>query len=144
MFLPGEAWSDGDTVAIKCEVMKEGIWRVLLVLVLARAASSQLARAEASLAMEEDQKEDKTQKKQGELAPSSNLDFVRDLKDLNCQVKGGLKVKCEVQGSLLTTKFCWFRNKATLKEEPGRVKVKDCVKGTKTRWSILRFCGLEK
>ena len=44
--------------------MKEGLWRVLLVLVLARAASSQLARAEASLAMEEDQKKDKVQLKQ--------------------------------------------------------------------------------
>ena len=52
-------WSDGDTIAIKSEVMKEGLWRVLLVLVLARAASSQVARAEASLAMEENQKDDK-------------------------------------------------------------------------------------
>ena len=59
VFLLGGAWSDGDTVAITSEVMKEGLWRVLLVLVLARAASSQVARAEASLAMEEDQKEDK-------------------------------------------------------------------------------------
>ena len=39
--------------------MKEGLLRVQLVLVLARAASYQVARAEASLAMEENQKEDK-------------------------------------------------------------------------------------
>ena len=53
------SWSDGDTVAIKSEVKKEGLLRVQLVLVLARAASYQVARAEASLAMEENQKDDK-------------------------------------------------------------------------------------
>ena len=64
---------------------------------------------------------------------------MQDLKDLTRQVGDGLKVKCEVKGSSPATKFCWFRNEAPLKEEPGRVKVKDWVKGTNTQWSILRF-----
>ena len=118
VFLLGGAWSDGDTVAITSEVMKEGLWRVLLVLVLARAAYSQVARAEASLAMEEDQEDDKMQEKQKELAPTSSLAFVRDLKDLAHQFEDGLKVKCEVKGNSLATKFRWFRNEAPLKEEP--------------------------
>ena len=92
--------------------------------------------------MEEDQKEDKMQEKQEELAPISSLAFVRDFKDLTRQVGDGLKVKCEVKGSFPAIKFRWFRNEAPLKEEPGRVKVKDWVKGTNTQWSILRFCEL--
>ena len=99
--------------------------------------------AEASLAMEEDQEDDKMQEKQKELAPTSSLAFVRDLKDLTRQVGDGLKVKCEVKGSSPATIFRWFRNEAPLKEEPGRVKVKDWVKGTNTQWSILRFRELE-
>ena len=115
---------------------------MLLVLALARAASSQVARTEASLAMEEDQKEDKKQETQVVLASIVSLDSVRDLKDLTCQVTNGLKLMCEVKGSLPATKFCWFRNEAPLKEEPGRVKVKDWVKSTNTQWSIPRFCEL--
>ena len=58
--------------------MKEEFWQALLVLVLARAASSQVARAEASLAMEEDLKEDKMQEEPEVLAPNSSLAFVQD------------------------------------------------------------------
>mgnify|MGYP002056477614 CR=1 FL=1 len=54
-----------------------------------------------------------------------------------------MKVKCEVEGSPPATKFHWFKNEAPLKEEPGRVKVKDSLKGTESQWSILRFRELE-
>ena len=50
--------------------------------------------------MEEDKKEDNMQEKQEVLAPSSSLAFVRDLKGLTRQVGHGLKVNCEVKGSL--------------------------------------------
>ena len=74
---------------------------------------------------------------------SSGLEFVRDLKDLTREVGEGLKVKCEVMGSPPATKFKWFRNKAPLREEAGRVKIKDWTKGTDTQWSILMFRELE-
>merc|ERR1719266_1465100 len=75
--------------------------------------------------------------------PSNGLAFVRNLKDLVREVGEGLKVKCEVEGSPPATKFHWFKNEAPLKEEPGRVKVKDWLKGTESQWSILRFRELE-
>ena len=58
MFLAVGAWSGSDTVgvALKCEGMKEGIWRLLLVLFRAGAVYSQVARAKFVLAIEETKK----------------------------------------------------------------------------------------
>ena len=111
---------------------------------LATGGATQVARAEASLAMEEPHLQvDAEQENMLLPTPSNGLAFVRNLKDLAREVGEGLKVKCEVEGSPPATKFHWFKNEAPLKEEPGRVKVKDWLKGTESQWSILRFRELE-
>ena len=111
---------------------------------LASGEATQVARAEASLAMEEPHLQVAAEQENMLLpSPSNTLAFVRNLKDLAREVGEGLKVKCEVEGSPPATKFHWFKNEAPLKEEPGRVKVKDSLKGTESQWSILRFRELE-
>merc|ERR1719350_1518705 len=93
---------------------------------LASRGAAQVARAEASLAVEEPHLQvDAEQENRLLPTPSNNFAFVRNLKDLAREVGEGLKVKCEVEGFPSATMFQWFKNEAPLKEEPGRVKVKD-------------------
>ena len=117
---------------------------LLLATFLASRGAAQVARAEASLAVEDPHLQvDAEQENRLLPTPSNNFAFVRNLKDLAREVGEGLKVKCEVEGFPAATKFQWFKNEAPLKEEPGRVKVKDWLKGTESQWSILRFRELE-
>ena len=88
-----------------------GAGLLCLTALLVCGARAQLARAEASLALEED-KVLGVEDQENMLLPtsSSGLQFVRDLKDLTREVGEGLKVKCEVQGIPPATKFKWFKS----------------------------------
>ena len=108
---------------------------------VAGALAAEVARAEASLALEEPSLEEGNVV--GPTESPTALAFVRQLKDLSREVGESLKVKCEVRGSPAVTAFTWFRNEAPLKEEQGRVKVKDWLKGSDSQWSVLRFREVE-
>lgn len=72
-----------------------------------------------------------------------SLVFLRTLRNITKEQGDKLKVICEVSGDPPATDIRWFFNEAPLREEPGRVKVKDFLKGSSTQYSVLRFQELE-
>ena len=106
---------------------------VLAVAGLAVTSVAQMTRAEASLAAPE---------AESEKEPAESLVFIRELRNFTKEQGDSLKVRCEVSGDPPANKFRWFFNEAPLLEEPGRLKVKNFMKGS-SQSSVLRFQELE-
>jgi len=128
------------------------VWHLAFLCTLASLPTrGQLAKAEASLGAIEYNDDDYSASvtpdvftnKEDNSIETKSLVFIRDLKNITKEVGDSVKVKCEVQGDPAAVKFKWFKNEAPLYEEPGRLKVKDYLKGGNTQWSILRFRELE-
>ena len=94
---------------------------------------AQITRAEASLSAP-DTDSDK-------VIPKS-LVFIKELRNFTKEQGDSVKVRCEVRGEPPASKFRWFFNEAPLLEEPGRLKVKNFMKGS-SQSSVLRFQELE-
>ena len=107
---------------------------VLLILAMTGVATlAQITSPEASLSAP-DTDSDK-------VLPES-LVFIKELRNFTKEQGDSLKVRCEVRGDPPANKFRWFFNEAPLLEEPGRLRVKNSLKGS-SQSSVLRFQELE-